>query len=69
MTNVVVVPEGEFTFQEICNANPTIKPMTVLKFVTEHVTAGKLVKNKIEGSARPFLYTPVVAEAAPRKAA
>jgi hypothetical protein len=54
-----VVPEGEFTFQNLCDANPSVLPLNVLRFITEQITQGKLAKRAdANTSMRCYISTP-----------
>jgi hypothetical protein len=46
MTRKIVVPEGEFTFQDFCKANPSAFPLNLLKFLTHQVSLKNMTKNK-----------------------
>lgn len=55
-----VVPGREFTFQELCDANPAVKPLTVLRFITEQITEGKLTKkNTVVEKGQRATYAPI----------
>jgi hypothetical protein len=47
MTRAMVIPDGEFSFQEFCKANPSTLPVNNLKFLTLQTKLGNLKKNKI----------------------
>jgi hypothetical protein len=59
----LVVPETEFTFRELCDANPSLLPLTVLKFITEQITRGRLARKSAEanrGSHATYIHIPTV---------
>ncbi|HYG22123.1 MAG TPA: hypothetical protein VEH04_05010 [Verrucomicrobiae bacterium] len=44
----MTVPGGEFSFRELCVANPSISPMELLKFVTTQISEGRLKKTRCD---------------------
>jgi hypothetical protein len=54
------VPAGEFTFQNLCDANPSEWPLALLKFLSEQTTQGKLAKTKeFVASGTRVTYIPI----------
>jgi hypothetical protein len=52
----VFLPSGEFTYRDLCTANPEVLPLEVLRFVTRQVADGKIVKHRPTKDARPLYY-------------
>jgi transcriptional regulator with XRE-family HTH domain len=50
MNKPIIVPPGDFSFQQLCDLNPGVYPLAVLRFLTERVNEGKLFKYKPDRS-------------------
>lgn len=63
----IIVPDGEFTFRNLCNANPSVLPLTVLRFITEQITQGKLAKKRADAntSAPTYISIPATSSSIP----
>jgi hypothetical protein len=55
-----IVPAGEITFQNLCDANPNTPPLNVLRFITKELSEGRLRKNRAgEANRMHATYTPI----------